>query len=216
MPAMLKEQMEKIYRSLPPDKIPWNLEAVPDILQNIVKTKTIQPCKVIELGCGVGRYVRYFATKGFDATGVDFSDSALVLAREAALKKGAHCRFIVADVLGDMTEVQDTFDFAYDWELLHHIFPPDRERYLHSVCHLLNPGGYYLSVCFSEEDPQFEGTGKYRKTPLDTMLYFSSEDEIKALVKPLFEIEEIKTVDIKGKGGVHTAIYAFLRKREDS
>jgi len=189
---------------------------VPDILRDIVKTETIQPCKVIELGCGAGRYVRYFSSKGFDATGVDFSDSALALARDSALKKGAHCRFIAADVLGEMTEVQDTFDFAYDWELLHHIFPQDRERYIHTVYQLLNPGGHYLSVCFSEQSSQFGGTGKYRKTPLDTMLYFSSEDEIKSLVKPLFEIEELKTVDIKGKGGFHKAIYAFLRKREES
>ncbi len=213
---MLKEQMEKIYRTLPTDKIPWNLEAVPDILQDIVKTESIKPCKVIELGCGVGTYVRYFSSKGFDATGVDFSDSALALARDSALKKGAHCRFIAADVLGEMTEVQDTFDFAYDWELLHHIFPQDRERYIHTVYQLLNPGGHYLSVCFSEEDPRFGGTEKYRKTSLDTLLYVSSEDEIENLVKPLFEIKEIKTVDIKGKGGFHTAIYAFLRKREDN
>ncbi|TFG93673.1 MAG: class I SAM-dependent methyltransferase [Syntrophobacterales bacterium] len=213
---MLKDQMEKIYRSLPPDTIPWNLEAVPDILQDIVKAGTIKPCKVIELGCGVGRYVRYFSSKGFDATGVECSDSALALARDSALEEGAHCRFIAADVLGEMAEVQDTFDFAYDWELLHHIFPPDRERYMRTVCQLLNPGGYYLSVCFSEQSPQFGGVGKYRKTPLDTILYFSSEDEIKGLVKPLFEIKELKTVAIKGKSGFHTVIYALLRKREDS
>ena len=49
--------MEKIYRSIPLDKIPWNIETPPDILQNIVKREKIKPCKVIELGCGTGNKV---------------------------------------------------------------------------------------------------------------------------------------------------------------
>ena len=51
---MLKDQMEKIYKDVPPEKIPWNMEAAPDILKNIVKTGKIKPCKVIDLGCGAG------------------------------------------------------------------------------------------------------------------------------------------------------------------
>ncbi len=207
--------MEKIYRSIPLDKIPWNIETPPDILQKIVKTEKIKPCKVIELGCGTGNYVIYLSSKGFDATGVDISKTAIEIATNSASKKGINCNFISSDVLGDMTEVQDTFDFAYDWELLHHIFPQDREKYINNVHRLLNPEGMYLSVCFSEKSPQFGGVGKYRKTPLDTVLYFSSESEIVSLVEPLFEIEKLETVEIQGKFAPHRAIYAFMKKRQN-
>ncbi len=210
---MIKDQMEKIYRNIPPEKIPWNIETAPDILQHIVETGKIKPCRVIELGCGTGNYVIYLSTKGFDATGVDISKTAIGIAKSSASKTGVTCNFITADVLGDMSEVQDTFDFAYDWELLHHIFPPDRETYVNNVYRLLNPEGMYLSVCFSEKSPQFGGAGKYRKTPLDTVLYFSSESEMVSLFKPLFEIQELETVDIKGKFAPHKAIYTFLKKR---
>ncbi len=212
---MIKDQMEKIYRSIPLDKIPWNIETPPDILQKIVKTEKIKPCKLIELGCGTGNYVIYLSSKGFDATGVDISKTAIEIATNSASKKGINCNFISSDVLGDMTEVQDTFDFAYDWELLHHIFPQDREKYINNVHRLLNPEGMYLSVCFSEKSPQFGGVGKYRKTPLDTVLYFSSESEIVLLVEPLFEIEKLETVEIKGKFAPHRAIYAFMKKRQN-
>ena len=212
---MIKDQMEKIYRSIPLDKIPWNIETPPDILQNIVKTEKIKPCKVIELGCGAGNYVIYLSSKGFDATGVDISKTAIEIAINSASKKGINCNFISSDVLGDMAEVQDTFDFAYDWELLHHIFPQDREKYINNVHRLLNPEGMYLSVYFSENSPQFGGVGKYRKTPLDTVLYFSSESEIVSLVEPLFEIEELETVEIQGKFAPHRAIYAFMKKRQN-
>jgi hypothetical protein len=50
------------------------------------------------------------------------------------------------------------------------------------------------------------------KTPLDTVLYFSSESEIVSLVE-LFEIKELEIVQIEGKYGPHMAIYAFLKRR---
>ncbi len=97
--------------------------------------------------------------------------------------------------------------------VLHHIFPSDREKYIINVHNLLRPDGQYFSVCFSEDSPQFGGEGKYRTTPLDTELYFSSESEMESLFKPLFKIEELKTIEVEGKFSPHKAIYAFLRKR---
>ena len=209
---MIKDQMEKIYSSIPPEQIPWNIETPPDILSHLVETEKIKPCKVIDLGCGAGNYVIYLSTKGFDPTGIDISASAIDIAKKSAAEKGIKCNFITADVLGDMTEINELFDLAYDWEVLHHIFPEDREKYINNVYALLKPHGQYLSVCFSEDSPEFGGKGKYRKTPLDTVLYFSSEDEIRALFKPFFEIEELKTIDIVSKVGSHKAIYTFSKK----
>ncbi len=210
---MLKDRMDKIYRDLPLDKIPWNNESPPAILRTIVETDVIRPCKAIEFGCGAGNYVIYLASRGFDATGVDVSGAAIEIARRSAREKGVACRFVAADVLGDLVELREPFDFAYDWELLHHIFPRDRRRYIGNVSRLLGPGGRYLSVCFSEKDIQFGGTGKFRRTRLDTVLYFSSEREMISLFEPLFVIDELKTIDIEGKSAPHKAVYAFMRKR---
>ena len=210
---MIKDQMEKIYSTIPPEQIPWNEETPPEILTHLVETEKITPCKVIELGCGAGNYLIYLSTKGFDPTGIDISETAIDIARKSAAKKDAKCNFISADVLGDMSEMHGKYDFAYDWHLLHHIFPEDREKYINNVYRLLKPDGQYLSVCFSEDSPEFGGKGKYRKTPLDTVLYFSSEDEIRALFEPAFEIEELKTIDIVSKVGSHKAIYTFSKKQ---
>lgn len=121
--------------------------------------------------------------------------------------------FLVADVLGDLDEVKESFDFAYDWELLHHIFPEKRKKYVESVYKILNSRGKYLSVCFSEKDPQFGGYGKYRKTTLGTTLYFSSEDELRDLFDPYFNIKELKTIEISGKFAPHVANYAFMERK---
>ena len=205
--------MNKIYSRMDLDNIPWNVETPPEILQDLIRSKKLSPCKIIELGCGAGNYVRYFSKMGFDATGVDVSEKAIEIARELAQKADVTCEFIVADVLGDMSEIKKKYDFAYDWELLHHIFPEDRNKYIENVHRLLKTQGRYLSVCFSEASTQFGGVGKYRKTPIGTVLYFSNEAEIESLFGRLFYVEELKSVDIKGKKGVHKAIYALMRRK---
>ena len=205
--------IDEIYRRIPLDKIPWNIDTPPDALVELVRSGKVKPCRTIDLGCGAGNYAIYLAGLGFDVTGVDSSPTAIKYAREKAEKLGVACSFIVADLLGDLNEVQGKFDFGYDWELLHHIMPVDRDTYVKNVASLLNPGATYFSVCFSEDDPQFGGTGKIRETPIGTMLYFSSESEIRDLFDPYFAIEELRTIEISGKYGPHRAIYALSKRR---
>jgi SAM-dependent methyltransferase len=182
-------------------------------LVELVESGKVKPCKTIDLGCGAGNYAIYLANAGFDVAGIDISQTAIKIAKENAKKKGVKCDFLVADVLGDLTEVKETFDFAYDWELLHHIYPQKRKKYVENVHRILNPREKYLSVCFSEKDPQFGGSGKYRKTPLDTILYFSSEDELRDLFDPYFNIKELKTIELMGKSAPHLANYVFMEKK---
>jgi len=205
--------IDRIYQTVPLDAIPWNSGTPPDALVALVTSGSVRPCRTIDLGCGAGNYAIWLAGLGFDVTGVDSSKTAIGIAEKNAREKGVQCRFIVADLLGDLHEVTGTFDFAFDWELLHHIFPEDRETYARNVHRVLNPGAMYLSVCFSEQDPQFGGTGKFRRTPIGTTLYFSSESELRELFSPYFVIRELKTIEVSGRYGPHRAIYALLERR---
>lgn len=206
-------EMEDVYRQIPEAEIPWNIEEPPKVMVELVNTGKLQPCKVLDLGCGFGNYSIYLASRRFEVTGLDISPTAISIAIKNSKNKGVKCIFIAADILGDLKELSETFEFAFDWELLHHIFPNQRKRYVENVHNLLNPKGRYLSVCFSEKDPQFGGAGKYRKTPIGTILYFSSEKEIRNLFTPYFHIDDLKTIEISGKYAPHLAIYALMSKR---
>jgi SAM-dependent methyltransferase len=205
--------VDRIYQTIPLEDLPWNNETPPGALVELVRKDVVRPCKAIDLGCGAGNYAIYLAGLGFDMTGVDSSPTAIKIAKAHAENRGARCRFVVADLLGDLNEVAGTFDFAYDWEFLHHIFPEDRTTYIRNVHRILRPGAPYLSVCFSEDDPQFGGTGKYRGTRIGTTLYFSSESEIRELVSPYFTIRELKTIEVGGKFGPHRAVYLLAERR---
>lgn len=210
---MKQVDMDTIYTTLDQGKIPWNLSGPPAVLVDLVDRGIVRPCTAIDFGCGTGNYALYLASRGFDVTGIDKSPAAIRMAEEKARKQGIACSFLVADILGDLQGRVGPCDFAYDWEVLHHIFPEEREQYVANVHRLLNPGGHYLSVCFSESDPQFGGSGKYRTTPIGTVLYFSSETELSHLFSPYFEILDKKTIGVPGKTAPHRAVYAFMRRK---
>jgi SAM-dependent methyltransferase len=210
----LKDQMDRIYADLAPAEIPWNVESPPKFLVDLVASRRVLPCCAVDLGCGAGNHAVWLAAQGFDVTGVDISPKALELAERLAAARGVACRFVAADLLGDLREFESAFEFAYEWEVLHHVFPVDRPRYVANVHHMLRPGARYLSVCFSEEDPGFGGGGKYRKTPLGTTLYFSSEQELRELFQPLFRIEELGTAGATGRQSPHKVVRALLSKAE--
>lgn len=211
---MKQIEIDEIYRKTPLELIPWNVETPPAALVALVDSRIVTPCRAIDLGCGAGNYAVWLASRGFDVTGVDSAPTAIKRAKENAAKQGVDCTFLVADVLSNFKNVKGTFDFAYDWELLHHIFPERRKQYVANVQRLLNPKGKYLSLCFNERDPAFGGVGKYRKTPLGTVLYFSSEGELRALFESHFTILDLRTVEVRGKTTSHLASYSFMEWKE--
>ncbi len=207
-----RNKIDSIYKNMPLDEIPWNVEVPPDAIVELVESGIVKPCRTIDLGCGAGNCAIYLSDRGFDVTGIDFSPAAIKIAQETAKKKGAKCTFIISDILNNLDEVKGTFDFAYDWEVLHHIFPENRNKYLENVHRILNPKGKYFSLSFSEKDPQFGGIGKYRKTPLGTVLYFSSEDELKTLFSRYFSIIDHRTIETFGKYSPHIAVYSLIER----
>lgn len=210
--ARRSRDTEDVYRTVPVSRIPWNREDPPGVLVALVETGTIVPCRCIDLGCGTGNYSVYLSLQGFTVTGMDISPSAISIARENARQKGVRCDFFTGDVRAAPQALYGSFDFAFDWEVLHHVYPNKRKRYVENVFALLRPGGTYLSVCFSDHDPQFGGSGKYRTTPLGTRLYFSSEQELDRLFSSFFRICELKTITIGGQTSPHLAVYALMKR----
>lgn len=209
----IRKQMNEIYSDMPLDKIPWNMSDPPALLVDAVKSGKIKPCATVDIGCGAGNYAVWLAQKSFDVTGLDISETAIKHASELAARKDVTCKFIATDLLGDVSDLHDSFDLAIDWEVLHHVFPDDRQKFVDNIHAMLRPSGIYLSVSFSERDSTFQGDGKFRDTPLGTTLYFSSEAELRELFGTKFDILELNTVEIAGKYGSHTVNVAWLQRR---
>ena len=209
------KHMERIYSSVPHEDIPWNRQEPPAVLVELIEQGMVKPCKAIDIGCGTGNYTFYLQANGFQVTGVDVSPTAIAAAKKKSQENGVKVDLVVADMTADISQIKGTFDFVHEWMVLHHILPPDRAAYLSNIMKLLNSGGSYLSVSFSEANEGFgePPTGKWRKSPMGPTIYCGSLEETAAFFEPYCTILKQELIEIPGKKDPHKVNYLYMRKK---
>ncbi|MDQ1013290.1 SAM-dependent methyltransferase [Streptomyces sp. V4I23] len=123
----------------------WEPPEPNEALVQALETMSIEPCSVIDLGCGEGRDSNYLATQAFDVVGVDVARPALTKARERASALDTQATFLERDicVLADLP--REEFDLAINMGCLHMIPDSDlRSAHLKRVHEILAPGGLFL------------------------------------------------------------------------
>lgn len=99
--------------------------------------------RILELGCGVGRFARCMARNGHQVVGVDFSSVAIEKARARVAGDLHHPDFMVGDVT-DLQNVEGPFDLSYDVGCYHCLEERQQARYASEVHRVLVPGGVHL------------------------------------------------------------------------
>ncbi|MCC5831129.1 MAG: class I SAM-dependent methyltransferase [Phycisphaeraceae bacterium] len=111
-----------------------------------------RPVHVLDLGCGGGQATLLLARHGCRAHGVDFSESAIVLARGNAADASVDAIFVVDDALVLRGFGAEQFDLVIDNHMLHCILGDrDRRAVLGSACRVLRSGGLLFSETMSAE-----------------------------------------------------------------
>ena len=84
--------------------------------------------RVLDVGCGVGRWSRMLAARGGEISGIDLSPTMIQIARRRAAAAGlaGRCRFMVQD-LAEL-ELDERFDLVLAVTVLQHILEPARLR----------------------------------------------------------------------------------------
>jgi cyclopropane fatty-acyl-phospholipid synthase-like methyltransferase len=107
---------------------------------------------VLDAGCGTGENALYFASQGHETWGIDGAPAAIEKARQKALERGLSVEFRVHDALA-LEGLGRTFDTASDSGLFHVFGDEDRVRYVESLARVLDSGGRYFMLCFSDRQP---------------------------------------------------------------
>jgi 2-polyprenyl-3-methyl-5-hydroxy-6-metoxy-1,4-benzoquinol methylase len=175
-PQGTREAFARQWKDLPQGEYllsdPWFREHVDAILcrqELLIDPRWFsQPVKrVLDAGCGNGRWAYGFSKLGADVTCVDAAESAIRAAREATAAFSNPRRFIQTplEALDRMVEPA-SFDLAFSWGVLHHC-----ESYstsLRNVAGAVRPGGLiylYLygvdSLTGEEELELFRARVKY-------------------------------------------------------
>lgn len=84
--------------------------------------------RVLDVGCGVGRWSRLLAARGARVTGIDLSPTMIAQARLRALSAnvGARCEFFVQDL--STLDTRERYDLILGVTVLQHILDPESFR----------------------------------------------------------------------------------------
>jgi len=181
---------------------------------DFLRSKKITKGKALDIGCGGGRHVILFAKQGFQSYGIDFSKTAIKLAKIDAKDKNINANFKVGDVL-KLPYKKDTFDIVHDSGCLHHLSKRDWDLYLKNVLKVLKKEGYLKLFVFSDNTKYLTGH-KISKTKnwiihRSHYTHFFSKKEIKELFSGYFKI--LKIIEEKRKDDLRSFYIAYMQKK---
>ena len=107
----------------------------------------LQPCRLAVPGCGSGWEVAELAARGFEVTGIDYTQAAVDRTRALCLERGLAAEVVQADVL--QYRPQAPFDAIYEQTCLCALHPEHWLRYAVQLRDWLRPQGV-LSVLFMQ------------------------------------------------------------------
>lgn len=96
--------------------------------------------RVLELGCGYGRFAVYLAKLGADVTAVDLGYDLVYATRVLAEVNDAACQVAQVDIEA-IPFAPGSFDVVVGIAVLHHMSVPDVARVVRDVERVLVPGG---------------------------------------------------------------------------
>ncbi|MBI2623786.1 MAG: class I SAM-dependent methyltransferase [Candidatus Liptonbacteria bacterium] len=172
--------------------LPWEIVAPPQELAAALQRGNIPKGEALDVGCGTGNYSIYLTTRGFEVTGIDFSENALAVAKNRAHQKGINIKFVLADANNLAGTLNEKYDFIFDYSLLHHIADDDVQKYAAQFPSLLKPNGVLLLICYSEKDAERDEFAKGARTArgkYGNMMYYRTREEIEKLYSNLQEID---------------------------
>jgi len=108
--------------------------------------------RILDVGCGTGEHALMAAAMGLDATGIDLAQAAIVAAQEKAKTRGLNARFYVWDAL-QLPSLGQQFDTVLDCGLFHVLEDPDRGLFAAGLRSVVQTGGQYFMLCFSDQQP---------------------------------------------------------------
>ena len=141
--------------------------------------------KLLDIGCGVGHFIRTALNNGYEAEGVEFSEVAAAVGREQW-----NLQIVSGDFLSNQF-VPESFDIITLWQVLEHLRQP--REVLFKIHHLLKPGGLLVIAVpnFSSIQARIFRNRWYHLDVPRHLFHYSPESLVKILDICNFHVDKI-------------------------
>lgn len=173
----------------------------------VAETATLEPGRALDLACGEGRNAVWLAERGWEVTGVDFSEVAIEKAGALADARGVWAQWVVSDLLEYNPESR-AFDLVLVFYL--QVAAAQRQELVRVVAEAVAPGGLFLLVGHDSSNLE-QGYGG----PQDPAVLYAAQDVVADLDGSGLELERAERVErpVTTPDGERIALDALVRAR---
>ncbi len=177
------------------------------------------PARILDAGCGVGRYTIPLAMREYEVMGVDISSFAITELDNVRLRRNMQMGLAAADVC-HLPFRDNTFDAVVAFGVLQHLLEEERRGVPLEFARVLVPGGTIVIEVLGREDMRIGGREVEPTTFLrstGSVYHYFDPDEIKDIFSGLdiIDIKENKVIkNIAGKDHMRHMISVAARSRE--
>jgi len=180
----------------------WTSQANRFLVQEV---DGLAPGRALDLACGEGRNAVWLAERGWEVTGVDFSEVGLKKARDLADARGVHGEWIAADLLDYQPEPE-----GFQLVIVFYLQVPASERtpILRTAADAVAPAGRFLLVGHDSAN-----IAKGHGGPQDPAVLYTAEDVGRDLEGTALRIERAERVErpVQTPEGERIALDALVR-----
>jgi SAM-dependent methyltransferase len=169
----------------------------------VAEVAELPPGRALDLACGEGQNAIWLAGRGWQVTGVDFSEVAVSKARARAEREGVAADFLCADLL-EYEPAAGSYELVL---LLYFHLPPDGLRLVLGHARAGLAAGGTMVVLGHDRSNMTDGVGG----PSDPSVHYTPAEIAREL--PSLEIEKAERVLRDVEGEDRPAIDALVRAR---
>lgn len=113
--------------------------------------------RLLDAGCGSGKYTIPLKLRGFDVVAIDISHSAIEMTRKSSIGRNLGIDILAASIC--KTPFQDSsFDVIWCYGVLQHLLSGERGQAISEFSRILRKGGVLFLEVFGRDDMRYGGS----------------------------------------------------------